>query len=1153
MTLLLFCAIVLLSLFTGRTVFAGFGGAICTFMYGTFGYGCYFVVALLAYLGEWLAFEKKIKLKVRPVIWCALTLLCLFLLFHTVTTRDFDFDSTYIGACYIAAEEGWSGYTFGGVISALIVYPVVKLMTAIGAYIIFSLLTVLFAYFLVMSVRKYYFKKVDTVGILPESEKAENNEAQNLPAAEQTLAEVAPAYSAPEQGYSQPEYSNPQQPYYDNQQYDNRQYAQPTYDNQQYNNQLYDMPVDQAYNRQTEYVSPMQQVFGRQEEPQPQEEEIDYKSLGRKILFENGEFDAENYRRNGIFDENSYFNHPIRNEGDYLKGFSSDKKTSGTNIQQTYSSAYKESVEQQKTETPNSVYYGDEPTDKLEDFTPASTGAYTSEPEQSVLSDAAEDKPNPYELFPYETEDRDVQDDQPFNPETYEEDGLDNSDSNLFDNGVNNENTYSEESPSVSDIFSSRGRGGTDRNENNGQNIFPADFSENERHENSAELSENRRQAGFGERSRDSLNLSRSEENQETENSNINNLYNLFGNGNSRLGESRAQDDGITPRGRERGTSDLFDSQEESTRGRDSGLFDRSEERASRSNANLFDEEPEEDKQSDSIQETSFERPSVTEEQPARAIPATPVTRRMPDVKEVKEEKKEEAAPPPPHVWKKYVRPSLDLLDDYPEYGNVNTAEVEDSKRIIVETLNSFRIECEVSDVVIGPAITRYDIIIHDKTNIKNSLRYRESIAMALKKDNVNAYLNYAKGALSIEVPNTKRTTIGLKTMMTSSAFINCKSTSLTFALGKNVDGVPVCPDITKMPHLLVAGTTGSGKSICLSSLLISLLYKYGPEELRLILVDPKQVEFISYDKLPHLMINEIIYDVDKAIKALNWAIKEMERRYSLFKGMTESGTNAKGGIKVATKNLDEYNSHLEEGAEKLPKIVIILDEFGDLMLQAKKDIESRIIKLVQKARACGIHLILATQRPSVDCITGLIKSNLPTRIGFKVGSFDDSRTIFDVGGAEKLLGAGDMYFRSAERPELARIQGCFVDSHEVQKVTDFIKANNETYFDQSVSDFINKVEEPEASSSLSESGGFEAEETKIDDVFLRALKYCVDSNKASVSMLQRRFPIGYMKACKIIDWMENMNYITKGEGPNSRKVLLSRDEFINTYGDIDD
>ncbi len=369
----------------------------------------------------------------------------------------------------------------------------------------------------------------------------------------------------------------------------------------------------------------------------------------------------------------------------------------------------------------------------------------------------------------------------------------------------------------------------------------------------------------------------------------------------------------------------------------------------------------------------------------------------------------------------------------------------------------------------------------------------------------------------------------------------------MTFGLGKNIEGEVVCPDITKMPHLLVAGTTGSGKSICLSALLVSLLYKYGPEELRLILVDPKQVEFISYDKLPHLMINEILYECDKAIKALNWAIKEMERRYTLFKDMTEAGQ--------ATKNLEEYNAHLPAGEEKLPKILIVLDEFGDLMLQAKKDIESRIIKLVQKARAAGIHLILATQRPSVDCITGLIKSNLPTRIGFKVNSFDDARCIFDIGGAEKLLGRRDLYFRSAENPDLTRIQGCFVDTHEVQRVTDFIKSHNETYFDQGLADFINTVEQEETTApALGGGEGGEDDEFKIDDTHIKALKYCVTSNQASVSMIQRRFPVGYIKACKIIDWMEKMNYITPSEGSKPRKVLLSKDEFVQIYGeDIDD
>jgi S-DNA-T family DNA segregation ATPase FtsK/SpoIIIE len=620
------------------------------------------------------------------------------------------------------------------------------------------------------------------------------------------------------------------------------------------------------------------------------------------------------------------------------------------------------------------------------------------------------------------------------------------------------------------------------------------------------------------------------------------NMFNLFGSSSLSGSESRIEVD-RSLLGGERG--------ERGNRG---------ERRELRSNENLLDDDTTQDEVDRQLTTPTERTPSVFDrssgipsERPAVGISSDRASLSgdrsdrisrssiQPPTQPVEEIKKEEK---PKHIWKKYVHPTLDLLDDYPENNNVNTGEIEENKRTIVDTLARFKIESEVANVTIGPAITRYDVIIADRTKIKQSLNYKESIAMALMKENVSAYLNYSKGALSIEIPNNSRATVGLKSMLTSSKFINSKPNSITFALGKNVDGAVICPDITKMPHLLVAGTTGSGKSICLSSLIVSLLYKYGPEELRFILVDPKQVEFISYDKLPHLMINEIIYDVDKAIKALNWAIKEMERRYTLFKEMTEHGK--------ATKNLDEYNSHLEEGDEKLPKIVIILDEFGDLMMAAKKDIEGRIIKLVQKARACGIHLILATQRPSVDCITGLIKSNLPTRIGFKVNSIDDARTIFDFGGAEKLLGKGDLYFRSAESPDLMRIQGCFIDSHEVQKVTDFIKANNETYFDSDVEDFINKVEVDESASAMNDDSASD-NDTKIDDTFIKALKYCVTSNQASVSMIQRRFPVGYIKACKIIDWMENMNYVTQSEGSKPRKVLLSKEEFINTYGDVDD
>lgn len=1003
MTLMLFSAIVFIMLLTGRAVFAGIGAAICTFMYGTFGYGSYFVVALLAYLGEWLTFGRKIKISLKTVLIASLTVFTFFLLFHAVSTRDYILGGygKYIGDCYKNAAKGYSGYTCGGVISALVVYPFAKFTTFIGAYIIFSLLTVSCGYL------AYYF--------LFRGKFKGNRKVKLVKDISPVREEAAVAESV----------------------------------------RTSDVPLDQMYEKTYDYVPLREERVQHYEQNYVSDEDkYSQKNLGRKILFEKGEFDAESYRRNMIFNESSYFNHPVKTHDSYLSNFSYGKKPYSVPEKQSYQESYQEEVLNQSAPSlPTNYVYGDKPVESLDDYQQTPGDVYSVQ------------QPEPYEDVEEEYTKTVIE------PVEYEK---------------------IEEVPEEDEV-----------------KPFAVEAS--------APVDEVRIEEKTEEKTE------KFEKHEESKNRTIN-MYDLFGAGKTLQTENTVEPD----------TSIL------------------SSRRSERSKVNLFEYDDDEDELEEidggfsplsrNTEETEMRAPHTSDAPlPRESVQVSkPVAQpvKTEAVKEVVQEEK------PKHIWKKYVRPTLDLLDDYPENSNVNTGEIEDNKRTIVDTLARFKIESEVSNVTIGPAITRYDVIIEDKTKIKQSLNYKEAVAMALMKENVTAYLNFSKGALSIEVPNNARTIVGLKNMLTSQRFINSKSNSITFALGKSVEGEVICPDITKMPHLLVAGTTGSGKSICLSALLISLLYKYGPEELRFILVDPKQVEFISYDKLPHLMINEIIYEVDKAIKALNWAIKEMERRYSLFKDMTEKGT--------ATKNLDEYNNHIPEGEEKLPKIVIILDEFGDLMLQAKKDIESRIIKLVQKARACGIHLILATQRPSVDCITGLIKSNLPTRIGFKVNSFDDARTIFDIGGAEKLLGKGDLYFRSAENPDLARIQGCFVDTHEVQKVTDFVKLHNETYFDQSVSDFINTVEVEEQSSTGGEDGAAESE-TKIDDTFINALKYCVTSNQASVSMIQRRFPVGYIKACKIIDWMENMNYITHSEGSKPRKVLLSREEFVNTYGDIDD
>ncbi len=1068
MTILLFCALMLLMLLTYNTVFSSFSAAICAFMYGTFGYGSYLVTAALAYLGFWLVFEKKLSIRPRTIVVFGTTIFMVFLLFHSVTTRDYPLGNfgEYLSLCYKNAERGYAGYTFGGVISGLIVYPIARGTTFAGAYVIFAIMSALCAYLCVLVVK-------NDLAVRSLTENKSKSARKVVP-----VTENSSSYSAPDKLYSV--------------------------------NENYEI----INNRRTEAVN-VQPAPAEKVEPAKEisdEDKFSDKNLGRRILFENGEFAAESYRRNMIFNDDSYFNHPVQNDDDYLSSFSSGKPAKSQPVQNSYTSDYSREVENSSHgfSTPSYVY-GDKPADSL-DFYGASQ--QHTEEEYFPVRDTYEQTPETprdraEENFVQHTEEDTSADvlnssDDRFGEETFSRDAFSRTEPTHDD--------YRRNLSQDTDFSSDSGAMPTrtpERNEENDSRDYDA-FARRTSEVRSEEVGQD----------------SRAESRQDNPS---NDLRSLFSSSNNNISSDIQPDASRLGSRRGESRANLFDGDDDSYLNDDVADLGTRGLRSSDGPSSFGGR----DERTPSVPERRREEPP----EQINSGRTAPVSRTPePQPKPAEPEK-------PKHVWKKYVRPTLDLLVDYPENNNANLGEIEENKALITDTLSNFRIASHIADVTVGPAITRYDVIIEDKTNIKSALRYREAIAMALMKENVTAYLNYSKGAISIEVPNSKRTVVGLKTMLTSSQFINCKPNTLTFALGKNVEGKPNCPDITKMPHLLVAGTTGSGKSICLSALIISLLYKYGPDELRFILVDPKQSEFISYEGLPHLIINEIISDVDKAIKALNWAIKEMERRYTLFKEMTLAGT--------LVKNINEYNQHLPEGEEKLPKIVIILDEFGDLMLQAKKDIESRIIRLVQKSRACGIHLILATQRPSVDCITGLIKSNLPTRIGFKVNSFDDSRTIFDIGGAEKLLGAGDMYFRSAENPDLARIQGCFIDSPEVQAVTEFVKKNNETYFDQSVSDFINKVEEEENDAPGDD--GVSESDVKIDDKFIQALKFCVVSNQASVSMLQRRFPIGYVKACKIIDWMENMNYITQSEGSKPRKVLLSLDEFTRIYGDVDD
>ena len=502
-------------------------------------------------------------------------------------------------------------------------------------------------------------------------------------------------------------------------------------------------------------------------------------------------------------------------------------------------------------------------------------------------------------------------------------------------------------------------------------------------------------------------------------------------------------------------------------------------------------------------------------------------------------------APPAPkpkkHVYKRYRRPSLDLFQTYDDAVSVSPEEIEYNSSVIMETLAGFRVDAEVVKVTSGPAVTRYDIDIPRNISVRSVIRHDEEIAMRLHaRDGVNMYSNSEVGAISIEVPNKHRAMVGIRSIMTSPDYRNDDPSKLMFVIGKDVEGRAVCGDVVKMTHILVAGATNSGKSVCLNALLVSLICKYSPEDLRIILIDPKKIEFTPYDGLPHLMINEIITDTQKAIMSLNWAIKEMERRYELFEQKTRSGT--------AVRNINEYNANLSEDEEKLPKIVIVVDELADLMSVAKKDIEERIQRLTQKARAAGIHLVIATQRPSVDVITGVIKGNLPTRMAFRVIQEVDSRTILDESGAEKLLGNGDMLYKTGGMFNCLRVQGAFLSSAEVAAVVANIKENNEAYFDPEVSDYINRTA-PEEGGDDDDADG---DGGTVGPEYIKALAIVVKLGSASISLIQRKCAVGYNHAGKIIEWMELMGYISPFDGKaKARTVLLTKEEFESKYGDL--
>lgn len=502
-----------------------------------------------------------------------------------------------------------------------------------------------------------------------------------------------------------------------------------------------------------------------------------------------------------------------------------------------------------------------------------------------------------------------------------------------------------------------------------------------------------------------------------------------------------------------------------------------------------------------------------------------------------KAEPKPQPAPQPPRPRRPYRAAPLDYFDCTDTRPDQNATEIEENKQTILDTLDAFKVpDASIASVTCGPTVTRYNVAVPRNISPKKVVALDQPIAMNLHaKNGVNIAPNFEDGTISVEVPNRKRQTVTLGCMIAAEEFINSKPNALVFAMGKNVGNKKEYGDIRKMTHILVAGTSGSGKTAFLHSIIISLIMKYSPADLRLILIDPKKTEFVVYEGLPHLVINEVLSDTNKVIQSLNWAIAEMERRYDLFSKKSRAGTYV--------IDIDEYNANLAEGEEKLPKIVIIADEVAAMMQDAKKDMEDRIQNLTQKSRATGIHVILATQRPSTDVITGVIKSNLKSRIALSVAQEIDSRVILDESGAQNLLGQGDLLYSTEGTKTPIRMQAPFISSEKAQEVIRYIKENNDCYFNEEAAAYIDKPKQSGVPGAEGE------EDDEVDYVYIEALRNVILSGSASISLVQRKCSVGYNKAGKIIEWMEDQGYISAFDGAKARKVLITPEQFEEKYG----
>ena len=508
-------------------------------------------------------------------------------------------------------------------------------------------------------------------------------------------------------------------------------------------------------------------------------------------------------------------------------------------------------------------------------------------------------------------------------------------------------------------------------------------------------------------------------------------------------------------------------------------------------------------------------------------------------VKVVKEEKEQQASADkkeePVAVFKTYQKPGADCLNHAKNNGSANYEdELKYNATKLVETLNSFGVATKITDICRGPSVTRYELQPAPGVKISKITGLADDIALALASAGVRIEAPIPnKSAVGIEVPNKNKSMVSLREIIETPVYQNAKS-KLNVALGKDITGNVICADVAKMPHLLIAGTTGSGKSVCLNSMIVSILFNATPDEVKLVMIDPKQVEFTVYNGIPHLLV-PVVSDPRKAAGALGWAVTEMLQRYKMFS--EKSVRDIKGYNKLAES---------DNTVTPMPHIVIFIDELSDLMMAAPNEVEDSICRLAQMARAAGMHLVIATQRPSVNVITGVIKANIPSRIALSVSSQIDSRTIIDAAGAEKLLGNGDMLFSPVGISKPVRVQGCFLSDEEVENVVKFIKSqSDDKQYDEGVMQEIERQAAMETSKKNASASAASDDDSSGDEMMPKAIEVVVEAQMASTTLLQRKLKLGYARAARIVDELEQRGIVGPFEGAKPRKVLISKQQWM--------